>query len=252
MAEIKKTKHHVQKPNLVALSSQEAQWVRLASSTNNLANANTPGFKSQLVKLTQTTQIDKNGEKVNFVNANKALRNLNDGSFRQTQNPLDVAITGNGYFMVDNGNGNFLTRNGQFAVSTNNELVTANGSYKVLNENGSPIAIPKNVKKLNILSNGAVHADTVFIGRLGVFSVQNQQEKLKSFANNLLKPIEQTPKISTNYSVKQFGLEESNVSPVRESILMIEILRQYEHAQKIIDDYEQSHKKMLNVSSKNV
>ncbi len=252
MVHIHKPHHAVQKPSAVALSSQEAQWVRLATSTNNLANANTAGFKGHMVKLVQTTQKGKEGRIVNFVSANKSVRSLADGAYRQTGNPLDVSLSGNGYFMVQAAQGNRLTRNGQFALNVNGELVTANGSNKVLDENTSPIVIPRNVKQITIQARGEVYADSVFIGKIGIFSVDDQQEQLKSLGNNLLDPLKQTPVISTKYHVKQFGLEESNVSSVRESILMIEILRQYEHAQKVIDEQEQSNKKVLNVSNKNV
>lgn len=249
---IHKPQHRVQKPSAVALSSQEAQWVRLAAATNNLANANTPGFKSHMVKLVNTTQKGKEGRIVHFVSANKSLRDTTDGAYRQTGNPLDVSLSGKGYFMVETTQGNRLTRNGQFALNSSGELVMANGAYKVLDENTSPIIIPNNIKQITIHTHGDVYADSVFVGKIGVFSVENQQEQLKNLGNNLLDPAQQIPVISTKYNIKQFGLEESNVSPIRESILMIEILRQYEHAQKIIDEQEQSSKKVLNVSIKNV
>ncbi len=247
---IHKPNHSVQKPNAVALSSQEAQWTRLATSTNNLANANTPGFKSYMVKLVNTTQKGKEGQAVNYVSANKALRNLADGSYRQTGNPLDVSLSGNGYFMVKTPNGNRLTRNGQFSINADSELVMAN--YKILDQNQSPITIPKTVKQLIIHPHGGIYADSVFVGKIGVFSVEDQQEQLRRLGDNLLDHLEQTPVISAKYYVKQFGLEESNVSAVKESLLLIEILRQFEHAQKVIDEHDQSVKKVLNVSSKNV
>ena len=252
MPHIHKPNHPVQKPIAVALSSQEAQWVRLAAATNNLANANTPGFKSHMVKLVNTTQKGKEGRVVHFVSANKALRDTANGSYRQTGNPLDVSLSGNGYFMVKTDQGNRLTRNGQFALNANSELAMANGSYQILDQNESPIVIPKNVKQLVIHPHGGVYADSVFVGKLGIFSVDNQQEQLRSLGNNLLDPTTQTPIISTKFLIKQFGLEDSNVSSVRESILMIEILRQYEHAQKAMDEQQESSKKVLNVSAKNV
>ena len=249
---VHKPSHSVQKPNVVALSSQEAQWVRLATATNNLANANTPGFKSHLVKLINTTQKGKEGRVVHFVSANKSLRNVADGSYRQTGNPLDVSISGNGYFLVQTSKGNKLTRNGQFALNNDGELVTATGSYKVLDQGNSPILIPKGVKSIVIHPHGGVYADAVLVGKIGVFSVHDQQEQLRSLGDNLLDPGKQQLAISAKYYIKQFGLEDSNVSSVKESILMIEILRQFEHAQKIINEQEQSSKKVLNVSSKNV
>jgi flagellar basal-body rod protein FlgF len=142
ISHLHKPHHSVQKPHAVALSSQEAQWVRLANLSSNLSNANTPGFKTHMVKLVNTTQKGKEGRVVSFVSANKSIRNLSDGAYRQTGNSTDVSLSGNGYFMVETAQGNRLTRNGQFAVNTQGELVSAHGSYKILNENQSPIVIP--------------------------------------------------------------------------------------------------------------
>jgi flagellar basal-body rod protein FlgF len=130
--------------------------------------------------------------------------------------------------------------------------VTADGGYQVSDQTGSPIILPSGAKQLIINTQGSVSVNSKLIGTIGVFTVENEQEKLKNLGNNLLKPVGQTAEIATKYYIKQFGLEDSNVSAIKESVLMIEILRQYEHAQKIIDEHEQSNKKMLNVSSKNV
>jgi flagellar basal-body rod protein FlgF len=100
--------------------------------------------------------------------------------------------------------------------------------------------------------HGSVYADSKLVGKIGVFKVPDQQEQLRSTGNNLLDPLKQQPVVSDKYYVKQYGLEDSNVSPVKESILMIEVLRQYEHAQKMIEEHEQSSKKVLNVSARNV
>lgn len=249
---ISKPDYSVQKPNAVALSSQEAQWVRLAIATNNIANANTPGFKSEMIKLVNATQKGKATRVVNYVCANKSLRNLANGSYRQTGNPLDVSLSGNGYFMVGTDKGKYLTRNGQFALDGKGELVTATGSYYVLDEGGGHIVIPPTTKQIIIESQGGVYADSVFVGRIGVFKVDDQQEKLKKLGNNLLDPTVQVPTISDKYYIKQFGLEDSNVSGVSESLVMIETLRHFEYAQQIIQEQDQKSKKEINVSPKNV
>ncbi len=250
---INKPDYSVQKPNAVALSSQEAQWVRLAISTNNLANANTPGFKSQMIKLVNATQKGKDNRVVNYVCANKALRNLANGSYRQTGNPLDVSLSSvNGYFMVETDKGKYLTRNGQFALNSDGKLVTASGSNYVLDQGGGHIVIPSGTNQIIIHSKGGVYADSVLVGKIGVFSVDDQQEQLKCLGNNLLDPTQQVPEISNTYYIKQFGLEDSNVSGVSESIVMMETLRQFEYAQQVMQEQDQKSKKEINVSPKNV
>jgi len=90
------------------------------------------------------------------------------------------------------------------------------------------------------------------LGTIGVFSVDDEQEQLRSLGNNLLDPMDQILKPSDSYHIKQFGLEDSNVSGVSESIIMMETLRHFENAQKIIEEQDQSSKKVFNVSHKNV
>lgn len=249
---IHKPHHSVQKPSAVALSAQEAMWVRLAVTTNNIANANTPGFKSHMIKLVNTTQKGKGSRVVHYVAADKSIRNVANGSYRQTGNRFDTAIIGKGYFKVETDKGQYLTRNGQFALNGNNELVTATGSFCILDQNSAHITIPQNTKEIIINSNGGVYADAVLLGTVGVFSVDDEQEQLRSLGNNLLDPMDQILKPSDSYHIKQFGLEDSNVSGVSESIIMMETLRHFENAQKIIEEQDQSSKKVFNVSHKNV
>ncbi len=249
---IHKPHHSVQKPGAVALSSQEAQWVRLAIATNNLANAHVAGFKTQMVKLVNTTQKGKDNRVVHYVSANKTLRNLGNGSYRQTGNPLDVAINGNGYFLVDTGKGKYLSRNGQFALNDAGALITANGSYLVMSRDGGEIVIPKMTRNIAIDPKGGVYADSALVGIIGTFTVNNQQEELKCLGNNLLDPGKQNLSVTESCTIKQFGIEESNVSGVVEGMIMMDALRQFEHAQKIIEEQDQSTRKVFNFSSKNV
>lgn len=242
----------VQKPGSIALSAQEAQWVRLAISTNNLANAHVSGFKAQMVKLVNVTQTGKENRVVNYVSADKTLRNLANGSYRYTGNPFDVALNGNGYFMVDSGKGKYLSRNGQLALREDGTLITVMGSYPVISQDDSNIVIPKMTKNITIGSKGEVYADSMLVGTIGVFVVENQQEQLKSLGNNLLDPGSQKISVSQSHHIKQFGVEESNVSGVAEGMIMMEALRQFENSQKVIDEMDQSSKKVFNVSPKNV
>lgn len=242
--------HAVQKPNAVALSMQEAQWKRLENVTNNIANAQTPGFKASFLKLEtiQHKNKTKDSREVDFVHANKQSRNNNDGSFHATNNPLDVCLSGDGFFMVDK----FFTRNGQFLRNKDGDLVTANGAHKVMSESGTNIAIPNTVKNININSSGEIYGDGEFLGKIGVFKLENNQDGLKNMGSGLYKANENNKSsAATKYYLKQGGIEESNVSVMEEGILMIKILREYENAQKIMEQDDQNKKMMLNISQRN-
>lgn len=249
--------HHnaVQKPNAVALSLQEAQWRRLEVVTNNIANAHTPGFKGVFLKLEESHQKNKSkeGRAVSFVHANKQSRNLSNGAFRITGNSLDVGLTGIGFFMVANDKGKFFTRNGQFAKSVKGELVMANSGHAVMGKNGSSILIPLEAKHVAINALGEVYADGNFLGQIGVFTFNNLQDGLKNVGGSLYTNIKGNEPLDAKfYQVRQGGLEESNISAMEESIVMIKILREYENAQKVIDQDDQNRKMMINASQKNV
>lgn len=249
--------HHsaVQKSNAVALSLQEAQWRRLEVATNNLANAQTPGFKSTMLKLEESPQKNeaKNSRTVSYVHANKQTRNLSNGAFRVTGNPLDICLAGDGYFLVTNARGKFFTRSGQWERSVNGELITASSVHAVMSKSGSSIVIPAEVKNVAINAQGEVYGDGIFLGQVGVFTFQNQQDGLKNVGGGLYTPANGNQPIeSVQYQVRQGGTEDSNVSAMEESILLIKILREYENAQKVIDQDDQNKKMMINASQKNV
>lgn len=247
--------HAVQKPNAVALSLQEAQWRRLEVVTNNIANAQTPGFKGVFLKLEESHQKNKSkeGRAVSFVHANKQTRNLSNGAFRITGNPLDVCLSGSGFFMVTNDKGKFFTRNGQFAKSVKGELIMANSGHAVMSKSGSSILIPLEAKNIAVNALGEVYADGNFLGQIGVFTFANQQDGLKNMGDSLYKNTEgNNPLEAKLYQIKQGGLEESNISAMEEGITMIKILREYENAQKVIDQDDQNKKLMINASQKNV
>jgi flagellar basal-body rod protein FlgF len=251
MPEVQSKKNvSIQRPQAVMLSMQEAQWQRLNTAANNLANASTYGFKSHILKTEEVKQKSRDSKMVSFIKTAGVVRDMSSGGIHRTGNPLEVALIGPGYFMVKTPSGNRYTRNGQFTTNIEGQLVMASTQFPVLGESGSEISLPVGLKGLSIGEDGSISANGQVLGRLAVVSFDNEQG-LQNEGSNLYKTSEDA-KPTKDTQVIQGALEESNVSPMQESINLMEILRAFENAQKIIDEFEQLQRKALNASARNV
>src|SRR5947209_18045434 len=132
----------------IAASGMVAEMVRQDQTANDLANASTHGYKGD--RATQRSFGDllvtntATGQTVGPVGlgaeVDSVVTDLTPGPIRQTDQPLDFAVEGDGYFAVRTPQGVEYTRNGQFAVSPQETLVTALGA-QVLGQNGAPVRV---------------------------------------------------------------------------------------------------------------
>ncbi|MEP9411261.1 MAG: flagellar hook protein FlgE [Candidatus Brocadia sp.] len=116
---------------------------------NNLANINTYGYKSSRLLfsdlLSQTIAIGTNGNPMQVgkgVKFASITSNFSQGTLESTNNVFDLAIQGEGFFVVNGGGKDFFTRVGAFTTDVNNYLIDSNTGYKVLDTNGKEINIP--------------------------------------------------------------------------------------------------------------
>ncbi len=118
---------------------------------NNLANINTYGYKSSRLLfsdlLSQTMSTGNNGNPMQVgkgVKVGSASSNFSQGTLEATNNALDFAIQGEGFFVVSGGDKDFFSRVGSFDTDADNYLIDSNTGYKVVDTNGNTIAIPYN------------------------------------------------------------------------------------------------------------
>ncbi|KIX13529.1 flagellar hook-basal body protein [Dethiosulfatarculus sandiegensis] len=191
--------------------------------SNNLANLNTPGFKSDRLIFNDYMT--------------REIQTFHDqGSLKVTDNPLDVAIGGDGYFQIKMPDGETrLTRSGSFHMTTQGALVDAMGRT-VLDENKAPINLNPEGGKIFIDSEGGVNQGNERVGALGVVTVKDKNILQKQGANTFLakegKQLQTVP--ATDYTITQGALEASNVVVVREMVGMINAFRAFESYQKAI------------------
>ncbi len=233
--------------------------------SNNLANVNTSSYKKQRTefkdllyeRLSYKDNSDELGVPVNLevghgVKSAAISRSFKTGSFQNTENPLDVAIEGDGFFSIDDGQGNkFLSKDGSFKLGLIDDvrtLVTADG-YLVEGEEG-PIVFDGEIVEINIEFDGTVKVrrgaddEGVFdtIGKIKVQEVPNPAGML-SMGDNLYKTTMASgdafiPELSNNKLVQNY-LEMSNVNVVDEMVNLITAQRAYEINSKAIHTADQ-------------
>ncbi|MCP4548355.1 MAG: flagellar hook-basal body protein [bacterium] len=200
---------------------------------NNLANANTPGFKkligrvnSQLASTAGTAETGGSGLTPQLIV--DSVPSTRGGALQATGNALDAAIVGDGYFLIETPDGEMLSRDGNFTLNAQGELLHSSG-YPVLADGGA-IAIQQ---QGSILPDGTILDGDLVVGRLSLVRPAAGGE-LRSEGNNLSSiagEIEEVPAEEIN--IVSGHVEGSNVDAIEEMVRMIQAFRAYEIAQKV-------------------
>lgn len=218
---------------LIGLSRQMSLRRELEVVSNNIANLNTTGFKSDtaifeeyVMPRASHDDFARGGDrKLSFVQDRSTWHDLGQGPVRQTGNPLDVAIDGNAFLVVRTPRGERYTRNGSFQISATGELVTTEG-YKVMGDSG-PVQFQANDKDITISRDGTISTPDGLRGRLRLVAFDNAQRLQKDGASTFSAPQGIQPKPAEFPHVIQGAVEQSNVKAVVEMTRMIEVTRHY-------------------------
>lgn len=219
------------------LTRQSGLLREMQTVANNIANSNTSGFRREGVVFSEyMVSLNRGGETLAMANARGRMVDLRPGGLAQTGGRLDLALEGEGFFMVQTPQGNRLTRAGAFALNPDGEIVDMAGN-RVLDDGAAPIGVPDGVRHLGIGPDGTVSADDMPIGRIGVYANPDPSELLHQ-EGTLFTP---GPNIEplADPRVRQGFLEDSNVDPVLEISRMIEVQRAYELGQSFLDNEDQ-------------
>lgn len=214
-----------------AMNELRRQQVRIA---NNLANADTTGYKrDRFFVEVLNERIDAQGHP----RSNRQIRQGSDfsgGALEETGNPLDVALGGDGFFVVqEEGTGaNRYTRAGHFVVGNEGTLRTPGG--KAVVGEGGPIQVPVDSGgSITIAENGEITVGDEEVGRLRVVQFENRQQ-LERAQGAAFTAGNMRPEPVENPQVLQGKIETSNVDPVSEMTDMIEHYRQFEAQQRMM------------------
>lgn len=207
----------------VALSKEIGTLRDMDVTANNIANMNTTGFQSEDLLFTDflssTTPQENN---VAFTEDVATYRHLEQGTLQQTGAPLDAAIQGQGYFVVQTPLGTRYTRNGNFKISGNGLLVTSEG-YPVLDSSNLPVSFDTADRVISIREDGTINVDNADRSTLQIVQFDNQQ--LLHRVGNTMYSSDVAPKPAQNYQVASGMLERSNVNPYTQVTHMMYLSR---------------------------
>lgn len=219
------------------LTRQSGLMKEMGVVANNIANANTTGFRREGVIFAEhLSALDRRGETLSMAHARGRLIDLRQGVLTQTNGRFDLAIEGEGYFALETPDGLRLSRAGAFIPSPEGELMTAEG-YRLLDVGQAPVLIPPGASAVSVGTDGTMSANGVPFGQIGLFG-QPEGTQLTHQGGTLFQ-LDADPEPLEEARIRQGFLEESNVDPVFEITRMIEVQRAYELGQSFLDREDQ-------------
>jgi flagellar basal-body rod protein FlgF len=227
----------------IALSRQMTLQREMDVIANNMANINTPAYKGQAMLFVEYLETSETGEKISFVQDVSLVRNLTEGQMTTTANPLDLAISGDGYFEIETPTGPRFTRNGVFQLNANGELVTPSGA-RVLGDGGNTITLPANSRDVTITRDGSISTDQGPAGRLRLVRFENEQALVK-IADGLYDAEGQDPLPTEAAEVMQGMVEGSNVQGIIELTKMIQTVRSYSATGRLVNDEHERQRRAI-------
>ena len=203
---------------------------------NNLANSTTGGFKLDQEFYSLFTAADgesEDGTATTLPLVKKQWTDFSQGVLTPTGSPLDLALSGKGFFAVKGPSGPLYTRNGSFQLSTTGRLTTSEG-YEVLNTKGQPIQTQSSTP-IEVSANGTVTQSGNELGQLQIADFQDRSilQKLGNSYFSVNDP-KATPAATTDTTVQQAKIENSNVAPAESAVRLVGLMRQFEMLQKAI------------------
>ncbi len=228
---------------------------RQAVIANNIANASTVGFRSQQTaqkgfrqvfseKLARPLRFTTNSAPGGGVKNVETYTSTEAGPLAATDDPLNVALSGPGYFVVDTPSGERYTRAGNFVIDNDGQLATAAG-YKVEGSGGA--SIDARGGDIQIAGDGTVNVNGAQSGRLRVVEFEDPH-MLTREGNGLYKASEAAANRSAEAektTVVGKTLEMSNVSLPKEMVNLIQALRAYEANQKVITATDETMSRLI-------
>ena len=233
------------------------QMKRMDTVANNLANADSPGFKRDVVVTQSFTDVmmqrvreyELRGFNTTNITGPASLgiivssvhRDFSMGSLQPTGSPLDLAISGPGFFEIaftdpSGATTSMFSRSGSFTLSEGGMLTTM-GGHPVLNLDGEPIIIPNG--EITIHENGSISVDGTIVDTIRMVDFEDPAT-LRAFGDNLYNSTGESVEAPFMGRLVQGYIETSNVNIVREMVEMIALSRAYEANARMVSIADQT------------
>jgi flagellar basal-body rod protein FlgF len=221
----------------VAAGSLKARSYQLDLVANNLANAATVGYKTEksFFSIYNRAKSDGRGLPLSqYVDDGTVVAesgiDFSQGTLRATGRPLDLALQGNGFFMIQTAQGPFATRDGQFQLGKDGQIQTSDGSA-LLGKNGLPLRVDPAGGKVAVLADGTVQQGDQTVGQIGLKAFATPAALKRAGIDRF--DASGSQEATSDATVTQGSLEDSGVDLATCMIDMIRLNRQFEASMKV-------------------
>ena len=202
---------------------------------NNIANSSAPGFKADrefynLYLSPEAADSPAGTTPATLPVIERQWTDFTQGVLTPTNNSLDVALNGQGFFVADSASGHIFTRNGSFHLSPQGQLETSDG-HAILDPNGNPIVLDPSLP-VSITPQGAISQDGQDVAQIDVVSFKDQSALAKRGSAYFAVDLKTIAPDPSSADVVQGQLESANSQPAESAVRLVSVLRQFESLQK--------------------
>jgi flagellar basal-body rod protein FlgF len=214
------------------LSRQSGLMREMQVVANNIANAATTGFRQEGLVFSEHVRAVENGPSLSMAGAAVHNTSMIQGTLTQTGGRLDLAVEGDGFFLIETPKGERLTRAGSFSSNGEGDLVTNDG-FRVLDAGGAPVFIPPDATDLAVAADGTVSSNGKPLTQIGLFVPSDPLGMIRE--DGVMFRSEAGVEPTETARILQGFLESSNVNAIDQVSRMIEVQRAYELGQSFLD-----------------
>lgn len=220
-----------------ALTRQSGLMREMRVIANNIANANTTGFRAEgMIFAEHVAATGRREPSLSMGTGTVRNTDLRQGTLAQTGGTFDIAIEGDGFFLIQTPGGERLTRAGVFTPNEQGDLVTHDG-HPVLDAGGAPVFVPQGVGSIAIAPDGTISADGAPVGQIGLVLPEDPLSLIRDGGTRFRTEGGVIP--APEGRMLQGFVENANVDPILEVSRMIEVSRAYELGQSFLDSEDE-------------
>jgi flagellar basal-body rod protein FlgF len=211
----------------VAISAQVALQRRLETIAQNVANMNTVGYRASGVAFAD--EVAKAGDnQLDYVSTGDDFISRRAGAIEKTDNPLDFAVRGEGWFAIATPNGVAYTRDGRANIDETGSLRTLTGA-RILDAGGAPITLDGSAGPPIVAADGMITQNGRQVGAIGLFQIPPDAKLRRAESSGVVPSKPAVPVLDfTVNGVIQGAVEDANVDPVREMTRLIALTRTFD------------------------
>ncbi len=213
------------------LSRQSGLAREMQIVANNIANAATTGFRSEGMIFSEFVKPVDRGASLSMGQGNVRNTSFLQGTLNQTGASFDLAIEGDGFFLIETPSGERLTRSGAFSPNAEGDLVTYDG-FRVLDAGGVPVFVPPGAD-VAVSNDGTLSADGNPLGQIGVVRPLDPSSLVRE--DGVMFRTDSGFEPTETARVLQGFVENSNVNAIGQLARMVEVQRAYELGQSFLE-----------------